>query len=41
MEGIFVEGVSEVYDGPFTVGRDGTLVSLPAGSDEIRVEELL
>ncbi|MCP4905175.1 MAG: MBL fold metallo-hydrolase [bacterium] len=41
MEGIFVEGVSDAYDGPFTVGRDGTLVSLPAGSEEIRVEELL
>jgi len=41
MEEIFVEGVSDAYDGPFTVGRDGTLVSLPAGSEEIRVEELL
>ncbi len=41
MEGIFVKGVSDAYDGPFTVGRDGTLVSLPAGSDEITVEELL
>ena len=41
MEGIFVEGVSNAYDGPFTVGRDGTFVSLPAGSEEIRVEELL
>jgi len=41
MEGIFVEGVSEAYDGPFTVGRDGTLVHLPTGSEQIEVEELL
>ena len=41
MEGIFVEGVAEAYDGPFTVGRDGTLVMLPAGSDEIEVEQRL
>ncbi|MDG2334731.1 MAG: MBL fold metallo-hydrolase [Myxococcota bacterium] len=41
MEALFVEGVSDAYDGPFTVGRDGTLISLPAGSDEITVEQLL
>ena len=41
LEAVFIEGVSDAYDGPFTVGRDGTLVSLPAGSDEITVEQLL
>lgn len=41
LEAVFVEGVSDAYPGPFTVGRDGTLVSLPAGSDEITVEQLL
>lgn len=37
----FVEGVAEVYDGPVTVGRDGTFFSLPAGSDAIESEDLL
>ena len=41
MEGIFVEGVSDAYDGPFTVGRDGTLIQLEAGTPHIEVEELL
>lgn len=35
LEHIFVRGVSDVYDGPVTVGRDGSYVSLPANSDEI------
>jgi ribonuclease Z len=38
---IFLEGVEEIYDGPVTVGVDGTLISLPAGSDEIVADELL
>jgi ribonuclease Z len=38
---IFVEGVGDVYSGPVTVGRDGTLVSLPAGSDRIEISERL
>lgn len=37
LEHIFVRGVSEVYDGGVTVGRDRSWVSLPAGSDEIRI----
>lgn len=41
METMFVEGVSEVFDGPFAIGRDGTLVRLDAGSEDIVVEELL
>ena len=40
MELIFVEGVDEVYDGPVTVGRDGTLIRMNSGSEEIVVEEL-
>jgi ribonuclease Z len=40
MEDIFLEGVRDVYDGPVAVGRDGTLVSLPANSDAIEIEEL-
>ncbi len=41
MVDIFVDGVSDVYDGPFTVGVDGTLVEMNAGSDAIEVRELL
>lgn len=41
MQGIFLRGVEEAYDGPFTIGIDGTLVSLPAGSGAIEVSELL
>jgi ribonuclease Z len=37
----FVEGVADVYDGPVTIGRDGTFFSLPAGSDRIEHDELL
>jgi ribonuclease Z len=37
MEAAFLAGVADVYDGGVTVGRDGTFVSLPAGSDAIEV----
>jgi ribonuclease Z len=37
MEAAFVDGVSEAYSGDFTVGTDGTRVSLPSGSDAIEV----
>ena len=35
LESVFLKGVSAVYDGPVTLGRDGTSISLPAGSDRI------
>ncbi|MFP8873451.1 MAG: MBL fold metallo-hydrolase, partial [Myxococcota bacterium] len=41
METIFLEGVDDAYEGPVTVGRDGTFVRLESGSDRIEVEELL
>ena len=41
LEAAFLEGVDAVYDGPLEVGRDGTAVHLPAGSDAIEVEQLL
>lgn len=41
METIFLEGVSDAYEGPVTVGRDGTFVRLESGSDTIEVEERL
>jgi ribonuclease Z len=34
---VFLQGVSEVYSGPVTLGRDGTTISLPGESDEIIV----
>ena len=36
---VFLDGVFEVYAGGVTLGRDGTQVSLPAGSDAIDVVE--
>ncbi len=41
LERIFLEGVDEVYDGPVGLGSDGSLVSLPAGSDAIEARDLL
>lgn len=41
LEPAFLEGVAAAYDGPVTLGRDGTLLVLPAGSDAIEEEELL
>jgi ribonuclease Z len=41
MEGIFLDGVEDVFDGPFSIGRDGTLVKLPAGTDSSELVELL
>ncbi len=35
LDSVFTEGVTDVYSGPVTVGRDGTMISLPAGSAEI------
>jgi ribonuclease Z len=37
MAEVFVEGVDDVYSGPVTVGRDGMLVQMPAGSEAIDV----
>jgi len=34
---LFTEGVDDAYDGPYSVGRDGVLVSMPAGSEAIEV----
>ncbi len=41
LKSIFLKGVGDIYHGPVTLGRDGTIVSLPAGSTEIDVDELL
>jgi ribonuclease Z len=37
MERMFVKGVGDVYHGGVTVARDGTWISLPAGSSDIKV----
>jgi len=37
LEEVFLEGVAEVYGGGVTLGRDGTAVSLPAGSDAVEL----
>jgi ribonuclease Z len=35
LEAAFVEGVDDAYSGPVTLGRDGTIVSMPSGSKSI------
>ena len=39
LDSVFLEGVSDVYAGGVTLGRDGTLVSLPSGSDGVEVSQ--
>jgi ribonuclease Z len=41
LEEVFLEGVAEAWSGPVTLGRDGLLLSLPAGSQAIEVGDLL
>jgi ribonuclease Z len=37
LDAVFLEGVSDAYDGGVTLGRDGSFVSLPAGTEAIEV----
>jgi len=41
LEEVFLEGTGDIYDGPITLGRDGTLITMPAGSSEIEQRDLL
>lgn len=41
MEAAFLEGVAEAYSGPAMIGSDGTLVSLPSGTEEVEFADLL
>jgi ribonuclease Z len=41
LEDIFLEGVADIYSGPVTLGRDGTLVQMPAGSTDITLSDEL
>ena len=37
MDAVFLDGVADAFSGGVTLGRDGTRISLPAGSDAIEV----
>jgi ribonuclease Z len=37
LEVVFLEGVDDAFAGGVTLGRDGTLISLPSGSDAVEV----
>jgi ribonuclease Z len=39
LDRVFFEGVSGAFAGGVTLGRDGVLVSLPAGSDAVEVSK--
>lgn len=41
LERIFLRGIDEVYSGKYTLGKDGTFISLPADSKDIEVKELI
>lgn len=41
LQNVFLDGVAEVYDGPVTLGHDGTVIHMPAGSKTTRVDDLL
>lgn len=41
LEPVFLGEAGEAFDGPITVGRDGMLFSLPAGSDAVDMQEAL
>lgn len=40
LDTVFLEGTADAYDGPITLGVDGTMISLPAESDAIEVSQL-
>ena len=39
LEVVFLEGVDDAFAGGVTLGRDGTLISLPSGSDAVEVSQ--
>jgi ribonuclease Z len=39
LDAAFLEGVSDAFPGGVTLGRDGTLISLPRGGDRVDVSE--
>jgi hypothetical protein len=36
---VFLRGVSDAFGGGVTLGRDGTLVSLPSGGGDVEVSQ--
>ena len=41
MDGIFLEGTDDAFEGDITLGQDGTMILMEANGDGIEVEELL
>ncbi|MCA9509899.1 MAG: MBL fold metallo-hydrolase [Myxococcota bacterium] len=41
LEGVFLEGVADAFDGGVTLGRDGVLASCATGGDEVEIRDLL
>lgn len=41
MESLYLKGVSDTYDGPVTLGEDGSMISLPINDDDILKRSLL
>jgi ribonuclease Z len=39
LEGVFLDGVSGAFSGGITLGRDGTRISLPSGSEAVDVDQ--
>ena len=35
MQALFLKGTDDAYQGPITLGEDGSVISLPANSDEV------
>jgi ribonuclease Z len=41
MQALFLKGTDDAYQGPITLGKDGSVISLPANSDEILEDDWL
>jgi len=41
MESLYLKGVSDTFDGPVTLGEDGSMISLPANSKKIASDTLM
>jgi ribonuclease Z len=41
MEALFLRGIDDAYKGPITLGKDGSVITLPANSDEILEDDWL
>lgn len=41
LEQVYLEGTDDAFEGDITLGEDGTFISLPTGSKEIKVDALM